>query len=496
MAEAARRFVTFRLARRLYALSAEGVAEVIRLPSLARVPLTPKALMGIANLRGSVLPVVGTWALLDLDQPDASADGRAIVLDGTVPVALAVDAVEALVTVAVDRIETRQAELAVEPGEKVTGAFAVDGAGVAKILDIKPLLEKAFAERAQPRTRTALRSSVGAQNKEAAAPEDSEALVTFEVAGQEYALSLSAVQEIVPVPETVTPLPKTESLVVGVMPFRDRLLPLLSLRGLLGFARDAVPDAREKVVVTRIGDATVGLVADRARAVLSAPRALIEPLPAVLAARSGGETQIKAIYRGAGGSRLVSVLAPERLFREEIMQRLGSGTDAAPAKQENAATDERKFLVFRLGGDEFGLPIECVDEVARVPEQVTRVPKTPKFLEGVVNLRGEVLPVVDQRKRFDMPGLEDAENRRLIVVRTERHRAGVIVDSVSEVLRSTDSAIEPPPDLTGDVSRLVRGVINLEAQGRIVLLLDPAELLTRAERGLLDAFERKAKAAS
>ena len=67
--------------------------------------------------------------------------------------------------------------------------------------------------------------------------------------------------------------------------------------------------------------------------------------------------------------------------------------------------------MFRLGDDEFGLPIEAVDEVARVPDQITRLPKTPKFLEGVVNLRGEVLPVVDQRRRFDMPALGGAGRR-------------------------------------------------------------------------------------
>jgi purine-binding chemotaxis protein CheW len=79
-------------------------------------------------------------------------------------------------------------------------------------------------------------------------------------------------------------------------------------------------------------------------------------------------------------------------------------------------------------------------------------------------------------------------------LRTERHRAGVIVDSVSQVLRSSDDAIAPPPDLTGDITRLVHGVINLESERRIVLLLDPAELLTPAEHGLLDAFGGKSKA--
>jgi len=135
--------------------------------------------------------------------------------------------------------------------------------------------------------------------------------------------------------------------------------------------------------------------------------------------------------------------------------------------------------------------LEAVEEVALVPDQVSRLPRTPKFLEGVVNLRGDVLPVVDQRRRFDMPPLERQAARRLMVVRTERHRAGLIVDAVSEVLRCAGSAIAPAPNLTNEKTRLVHGVINLEQSGRIIMLLDPAELLTRAERGLLDAFQAK-----
>ena len=177
------------------------------------------------------------------------------------------------------------------------------------------------------------------------------------------------------------------------------------------------------------------------------------------------------------------------------MQRLKAGGGSAPerrARTPAARGEERQFLVFRLGDDEFGLPIEAVDEVARVPDQITRLPKTPKFLEGVVNLRGDVLPVVDQRRRFDMPPLEEQGGRRLVVVRTERHRAGLIVDSVSEVLRcfAERHRAGARPDRR-DRRASSSGVINLEKAGRIVLLLDPAELLTRAERGLLDAFQAK-----
>jgi purine-binding chemotaxis protein CheW len=83
----------------------------------------------------------------------------------------------------------------------------------------------------------------------------------------------------------------------------------------------------------------------------------------------------------------------------------------------------------------------------------------------------------------------------LVVVWTARHKAGVIVDSVSEVLRCPADEIEPAPNLSNETVKLVHGVVNLEQAGRIILLLDPAELLTRAERGLLDTFRAKAQRA-
>lgn len=500
----AERFLTLRVDDRLYALATDQVAEVIRLPAVARVPQAPKGLLGLANLRGTVLPVASLRGLLDLPEaagPATAATARAIVLDGDAPAALAVDAVEALVTVESEQIETRQTELAVRPGEQLKGAFATTASGgsqgaVAKILDITGLIGAAFVQRAQARPRQMLGQTAD-QKATSKGAEDHQRLVSFDVAGQEYAFPLEVVQEVLDAPEALAVLPSSEQLVLGVAPFRDTLLPLLSLRGLLGFGTGE-RNGREKVVVARVGGALVGLLADRMRAIFPADAELIEKTPPVLAARAGGESKISAIYRGDGGRRLVSLLSPEQLFREDVMQRLKADGSSASGGEKDAigpSGEERQFVVFRLGDDEFGLPIESVHEVARVPDQITRLPKAPKFLEGVVNLRGEVLPVVDQRRRFDMPALEEQGGRRVIVVRTERHRAGVIVDSVSEVLRCLSTDIEPAPELTNESTRLVHGVVNLQRAGRIVLLLDPAELLTRAERGLLDTFQAKTERA-
>jgi purine-binding chemotaxis protein CheW len=314
-------------------------------------------------------------------------------------------------------------------------------------------------------------------------------LVSFEVAGQDYAQTLDAVREIIPFPHSISVVPRAEVVLLGVAAWRDTLLPLLSLRGLLDFASPADWTGAEKVLVTMVNGALVGLVADRARALIRADVAAIDPAPAMLAARSGGESRIAAIYRADGGRRLISLLAPELLFREDVMRRIGDRLADVTATAEPGASATVQFVVFRLGSEEFGLPIAAVDEVALVPEQLTRVPKMPQFLEGVINLRGEVLPVVEQRRRFDMPAFSGGGRRRLIVVRTDRHRAGLIVDSVSEVLRAPADAIEPPPELTGEGARLVNGVINTPLNGRMILLLDPGELLTRAEHGVLDKLD-------
>ncbi len=495
---AIRRFLTFRVAGTLYALPAEDVLEVIHIPAVARVPHSPPALLGIANLRGTVLPIVGVRELLGASGPASAASAtRAIVLDAGAYLALAVESVDALVAVAEDRIEMRESELGAAPGEALSGAFrSGHHDAVVKVLDFKKLLGAAFAQPTRTPRPARIGKSRASVEQRTVADAAASMLVTFEVAGQEFALDLDAVQEILPAPAIVMAMPHAEALVLGVTSVRDRLLPLLSLRALLGFPPAASSDGREKVVVMKVGSAQVGLVADRAKAILAARSSAIDAVPPVLAARTGGEARLKAIYRGDEGRRLVSILMPEQLFREDVMRRLDSDArnETARAASAVAPRSEQTFLVFRLGEDEFGLPIDAVDEVGEVPAQITRLPKTPKFLEGVVNLRGDVLPVVDQRRRFEMPAASETQRRRLVVVRTELHRAGLIVDDVSDVLRVAGDTVEPPPALTDQIARLVRGVMNLEQSERIVLVLDPAELLTAAERGRLDAFEKANRA--
>lgn len=495
----ARRLLTFRDGGKMYALPAEQVAEIIRVPGIARVPQAPKGVLGVANLRGTVLPMTSFAGLMGRSPGDQGDGTRVIVLEGAPAVGVVVDEVKVLTEVAADRVEVRQGDAPARSVERLLGTFSIgEQEETIKVLDIASMVDAAFVTNARRAPRSVAAGGVAEQSV-SASDTPGRKLVTFDVAGQEYALELAEVQEIVEASESVTPLAGSDDVVLGMVAIRDGLVPLISLRGLLGFPMVETTQASGRIVVTSVRGAPVGLLADGMRGIVMADQTEVDEVPPLLAARIGGETRISAIHRGDGGRRLISIISPETLFREDVMQHLvASAATASSAAAPKIAEDRgevRQFIVFRLADEEFGLPIEVVEEVARVPDEITRVPRTPTFLEGVVNLRGTVVPVLDQRRRFDLALRDGDPSRRLLVVNTERHRAGLIVDGISEVLRAFANDIEPPPQLAGESIRLFQGILNLEQQGRLILILDPAELLTRAEQDLLDAFRNRMKRA-
>jgi len=141
------------------------------------------------------------------------------------------------------------------------------------------------------------------------------------------------------------------------------------------------------------------------------------------------------------------------------------------------STDHSELLqlvTFEVGKEEFAIPILSVHEINRVME-ITRVPQSPAFVEGVINLRGKIIPVVDLRKRFDIEISDRGNDNRIIVVEVGERIIGFTVDRVNEVLRIGSGIIEPPPPmLCGVDSEYVKGVGKLN--DRLLILLDLSRL--------------------
>jgi len=140
---------------------------------------------------------------------------------------------------------------------------------------------------------------------------------------------------------------------------------------------------------------------------------------------------------------------------------------------------ELQLVGFRIGNETFGVRIGAVREIVRVPE-ITAVPSAPEMIEGVINLRGKIIPVMDLRKRFGQSDIQPDKKNRILVVELEGKLVGLIVNAASEVLKISPSEIEPPGNVFAEgESSYVTGVGKLK--GRLIILLDIAKLLHRPE---------------
>jgi purine-binding chemotaxis protein CheW len=130
---------------------------------------------------------------------------------------------------------------------------------------------------------------------------------------------------------------------------------------------------------------------------------------------------------------------------------------------------EEQLVVFRLQNEEYGLPIHKVKEIIRLVA-ITKMPNTPEYIEGVINLRGGIIPVIDLKNYFGFFVNEQQAEGRIIIIEIAGKEVGIIVDAVEEVLCISEENIEPPPLQASNMADYVRGVGKL--QDRLLILLD------------------------
>jgi purine-binding chemotaxis protein CheW len=503
-------FVSFDVAGEMFAVQMAPVQEIIRVPEVAQLPLAPPVLDGLANLRGRVLPIINLRRLFACADREHDDSTRALVINLGQPLGFVVDRVASVLNIEPTEIESAASIQSIVSADYLTGVIQRPrddgGKDLLMVLDFEKLVSSHFASVAlKNRDDTLRQAQLDALNadQDIDVHSDELRLVSFSVDSQEYGIDIADVQEIVQVPEHITALPNTPHHVLGLISLRQRLLPLVSLRGLFSLPDETLSEHHRIVVIALPGGLQVGLVTDSVKEVLSVPRSQADAMPGILA-QDNQMQEFASICRLDDGKRLLSIIATDRLLgltgiREALnaaSQHGGNASNTATDTQEahmrnedvddrEATDDDAQVVIFRLGREEFGVPIMSVQEIVRVPDVLTRVPKTPSFVEGVINLRGTVLPVIDQRTRLGMEPIERHDGQRIMVYLLSGVRTGFIVDSVAEVLRIPKSQVSAAPEMSEEQSRLISQVAKLDNDRRLVMLLDPNHLLHGRELGAL-----------
>ncbi len=475
-------YVTFSLGEAVYAVPVAAVREIVRLPAVTRLPRAPECMEGLANLRGEVLPVLDLRTRLGL--PRSSEEGRKVVVfdfDG-LGVGVAVDRTSQVLRVEEGQVERRPGGEG--PSELLAGVIRCREE-VFLIINPQELLTGVTSWERRDRS---LGSEAGSLAAEEGPREPRVQVVTFEVGGQEYAFPIAEVREIVRYTPP-TPFPETPPWVKGVMNLRGHTLPVVDLGMRLGMAETAV-DEFTKVVVLGSGSASTGFVVDRIHEVLRVTEGAMTPPPPLVAranAAVGGIIEEK--------DRITVLLSPEALLegRED-------GTDGKeiPENAFPGVIDQGThvpLVLFTVGGQPYGVPIEQIREICRMPS-VTSIPRSPSFVEGVMNLRGEVLPVVHLGRKLEIAdsGSDGEGDPRVLVFESAGVTVGFVVDTVVGVERFDRENLLLPPRRGEEGSQEAVHRVARRGDGSVALVLDLGTVLSPRESSRVGALANRASA--
>jgi chemotaxis signal transduction protein len=246
----------------------------------------------------------------------------------------------------------------------------------------------------------------------------------------------------------------------------------------------------QRIIVVDAEGFVLGLVVDHVHEVLNVPKNLVEPPPRIT---SSGGMELSGVAKLDDGARLIMLLDVASLMKD---QKLRDVQDSSVQTVEEKKTgeiqktgagaqelSEVQLVTFMLGAEEYGVPISQIQEIDRLAK-ITKVPKAAAFIEGITNLRGEVIPVLDTRKRFDLEVKPSDDRTRIIIVDLGGVKTGLVVDSVREVLNLARKDIAPPPEAIGSGidQQFISGIGKVDAGKRMIVLLDVERILSRQER--------------
>jgi purine-binding chemotaxis protein CheW len=484
--------VTFTLDGVEFGLDIDRVQEITPRTDITPVPGAPSFVLGVINLRGTIIPVLDSRLRFHLEPAPPTAKTRIIIMNlagqGT---GLQVDAVSEVVRIEDLTIRETPPLVAGVRSEYLAGMVTV-GKRLITLIDLDKILNSSeFSQRElllESNTTTPT-FGAGAENLEEALAEELP-YVTFALGRESFGINLQQVEEIIEMPP-VTKVPDAPDYVLGVICLRDQVLPLLDFIQLLRVKDTADARPREMVILLNFGEAKLGIAVDEIQEIIRLREDEILPPPQTLSETETSKFEGVVVRP----DRMVSLIKVLNIIRGDDQQKIAAmGTSLLAKKSEEvqAVSSDLPLVVFRLGAEAFGLRLHEVREIIMVG-MITPVPRAPSFIDGVLNLRGEVMPVIDLRDRFGLERQAATNLSRIVITPIAGVFTGLVVDAVDEVKTVDQRKLDDPPRVTSaGANAYIQKVAKTDAG--VIFILDLQHLLSGVESQQLESFQGKKRA--
>jgi purine-binding chemotaxis protein CheW len=474
--------VVFWVGAEQFAFRLKNVREIIKIDDIKKVPHAPAHVAGLCSLRGSILPVVDIRRCLNMLEKEYSDDSRIIVTDiHGANVGIITDGISAVITIKASSILQPPSNIKRNQSGEIDGIVLGDnGKSIIMVLDAENVvkfeqLKKDFMSgKASDRTESFSPSSHHVDEVE---------LVIFLISGEQYALDVRNVKEILRCAELLK-VPNSPYYVEGVISVRNHLLAVINLAKLFGTGHCRAADST-RIIVMDAGDISYGIIVDKVSEVARVPRNLFyKPYHIV---QNADMQFIREFANLNHGKQVVMVLDPYKLVSVNDLNAIHSdhlachesGNDLIDEEMsENQCLDQEQIVAFKIDNEEYGVTIDYVCEVNNINE-IYSFPGAPDFIEGMVNLRGDIIPVLNLRTFFGISLTNKSACSKLLVVEYKKERLGIMIDSVTEVVRVGRDLLETAARAleAGNKKKYIHQIGKLNEGKRTILMIDLTAIL-------------------
>jgi purine-binding chemotaxis protein CheW len=453
----------FSVADNLYCIDSSDVDQILRVPDVTPVPMAPEIVRGMSSVKGSMVTIIDTRYLLNKDKfiPMDSQKCRIVTLEiEGVFIALLVEEIKSNVILDEENIEHKSSDT-----ELVCGILNI-GKSLVHLIDTDKL--PSIIEKYQFDSRD---FSVSEKSSEATVVKnlETENFLVFKMGNEQFAIDTDIVREIIVRKDCTTKIPESSENTLGLITLRDEVLVAIDFRNF--FKIDGIDSNENRFIILHHNEQSVALLVDSVLEIKDFEIKSFQAIPEKFKDRHiTGVIELE--------DDLISIVDKKEVLKLVTSHDTSSLNDGDELDDFDSAdievistADEIEIVTFILSNEEYAFDIDSVEEIIRYTD-ITIVPETSDLLKGIINLRGQIIPVVSLHKRLDMKETLSSDSK-IIISKIDSTKIGFIVDNITEIFEVSSANIKQSDN---GADSLFSDVVILDNGNRIILKLDSEKL--------------------
>jgi purine-binding chemotaxis protein CheW len=440
-----------RLGDEFFGIDSDDTNQILRVPIITSIPLADKSLSGIVVLNGKIVPVLDIKTILGIGTVNTSEESSRIIT-----LNIKDDEVAILVDEVVDalNIDSSNYEENISQDSACIG-FYKNNEDLIQVIEPKNIIQKGMIETFCPIAVEKL-SDESISDKDL--DTDTHRYLFFKAKDELFTVDLELVAELIFVPEEITPIAGGELSNLGVITLRDEVINVFDFNLLFGFEAVDSKNDNSRLLILRDDDKKLALCVEGVEEIKDVDISKMEGIN-----NSLSDDKIESLYKD--DAIVVSVVSAMYLKSMIDEYSVAQTDDTIEEEKKDGSDNMRELTVFAIGNEEFAFDIESVQEIITYQE-VTPLPDSNEYIDGVINLRGSIIPVLNLPKKLNFQ-TEITEKSKIVVCSIEDEKVGFLVDDVNDIMFIEDKfvAVSKNPDA------LVNATISLNNGKRVILEL-------------------------